>query len=399
MRLRSSSRRFRRTLLVSATAVAASAAMAAALASSATAQPAAHAGASDFGSGYPPPGGIYTGFTNCPLRDPIMHQAEDTNGGGFAGCIFGFATSGSITTGTITTPVVKDVNVQFGIVIPPGDANFYPAPVVPPLGPTAGGGFGDDEFGGGQSVLDRTSFILSTQADPLPVSLTTALGCATATNATVVQICHVAQARGGRYNKVTALAQDAGNIYNFDLLSWTQPIKFHLINPLLGNNCYIGSDYQPVVVNPQLSVGPGGSLSETPDPDPAAHPDTITLDITGAIASDTTFTVPGVTGCGPRGVAGIAVDDAINASSGLPAASGTNSLILNGNFDIAATTASEDSSLTQPQDDAQILLSAFRASVGVPAPTASQEHTMMISAKHGMTTSQLKSALSRILHG
>jgi hypothetical protein len=393
MKLRSSSRRFRRTLLVSATAVAASAAMAAALASSATAQPAARAGTSHFGpGGYPPPGGIYTGFTNCPLRDPIMQEVSDTNGGGFAGCIFGLATSGSITTGTITTPVVEPVNVQFGVFIPPGDSNFYPAPVVPPLGPTTGGRGG---FGFGQSVLDRSSFILSTQPDPIPESLTTALGCATATDPTVMRLCQVAQARGGRFNQVTALAQDAGNISNFDLLSWTQPIKFQLINPLLGHNCYIGSDYQPVVVNPQLSVGPGGTFTETPDPDPAAHPDTFTLDITGAIASDTTFTVPGVTGCGPGGLDNIAVDNAIDTSSGLPAASGTNSLTLNGNFDIAATDASEDSTLTQPQNDAQILLSAFIASSKAGGQAG---RPVIISAKHGMTTSQLESLLKSILN-
>jgi hypothetical protein len=388
MTLRPSSRRFRRTFLVSGTAIAAAAAMIAALASSATAQPAARAGSSD-SVNYPPPGGIYTGFTNCPLRDPIMQEVMDTNGGGLAACTFGLATGGSITTGNITTPVVKDVNVQFGWFIPPSAASFYPAPVVPPLASTTGGG---DEFGGGQSVLDRTSFILSTQADPIPESLTTALGCATATDPTVVHICQVAQARGGRYNQVTALAQDAGDISNFNLLSWTQPIKFQLINPLLGRNCSIGSDEQPVVVNPQLSLGPGGTLTETPDPDPAAHPDTFTLDLTGAIASDTTFTAPGVTGCGPGGLANIAVDNALDASSGLPAASGTNSLTLTGNFDIAATTASEDSTLTQPQDDARILLQAFIAS-----SSGEHGHPMTITANHAMTTSQLKSMLKSIL--
>jgi hypothetical protein len=60
-------------------------------------------------------------------------------------------------------------------------------------------------------------------------------------------------------------------------------------------------------------------------------------------------------------VANIAVDEALNASAGLPAASG-NSVTLTGAFDIAACTASGDSSLPQPQDDAAILLSAFKAS-------------------------------------
>jgi hypothetical protein len=101
-------------------------------------------------------------------------------------------------------------------------------------------------------------------------------------------------------------------------------------------------------------------LTQIMDPDPAAHPDTFVL-VLNATASDTTFSAPGVTGCGPGGAANIAVDEALDASAGLPAASG-NSLTLTGAFDIAACTASGDSSLPQPQDGAAILLSAFKAS-------------------------------------
>jgi hypothetical protein len=67
-------------------------------------------------------------------------------------------------------------------------------------------------------------------------------------------------------------------------------------------------------------------------------------------------------------VANIAVDEALDATAGLPAASGDNSLTLTGTFNIAACSASGDSSLPQPQDDAAILLSAFKASVGTPPP-------------------------------
>jgi hypothetical protein len=117
------------------------------------------------------------------------------------------------------------------------------------------------------------------------------------------------------------------------------------------------------VVNPQLSIGPGGGLSGELDPQPTVHPDTEVLALTGAVASDTTFSAPGVPGCGPGGVANVTVDEALDASSGLPAASG-NSLTLNGSFLIAANFAPEDSTLTQPQDAATNLLAAFQASTG-----------------------------------
>jgi hypothetical protein len=317
------------------------------------------------GPGYPPPKSIYRPFTNCPLNNPVMHEVMPITdaGGGFAACTAGNATTGSITIGNITTTVVQPVNVQFGFFIPPKDDNGYPAPAVPPLaGPSA---------------------ILSTRPDLIPEPLTQALGCPSS-DATVENICQQAQTRGGTYNQVYALAQEAGPITNFMLLSWTQPVKFQLINPLLGSNCYIGSDDTPIVLNPGLTVGPGGQLVQETDPVPTVHPDTFVLEITEASATDSTFSAPGVTGCGPGGVSNVAVDEAIDTSSGLPAASGVNSVTLTGTFDIAANTTSEDSSLTQPQDDASDLLAAFKASTN-------GEH----SVKHQITMAQMNAMLSR----
>jgi hypothetical protein len=330
--------------------------------SSVAAQPTSLAGTTVRGPGYPPPKGIYAPFTNCPLNNPAMHEVLPLtdNGGGLAACIAGNATTGSITIGNITTSVVQPVNVQFGFFIPPHDINFSPPPAVPPLaGPSA---------------------ILTTKPDPLPVTLTQALGCPS-NDATVENLCQQAQTRGGIYNKVSALAQEAGPITGFNVFNWTQPVKFHLINPLLGSNCYIGSDDDPVVTHPSLSLGPGGGIFEEVDPAPTVHPDTFVLGITGASASDSTFSAPGVIGCGPGGVANVAVDEAIDATSGLPAASG-NSLTLNGTFLIGANLTSEDASLTQPQDDAADLLAAFKASTN-------GDH----SVKHLITMSKLKSML------
>jgi hypothetical protein len=78
-------------------------------------------------------------------------------------------------------------------------------------------------------------------------------------------------------------------------------------------------------------------------------------------------------------VANIAVNEALDPTAGLPAASGVNSLTLTGAFNLAINDAGEDSSLPQPQDDAAILLSAFRASVGTPPPSASQAATGRLS--------------------
>ena len=326
--MKSSSRWIRRSLWLG-TSAAAAITLAVTAVTSSVAAPAAAPSGTPQGPGYPPPKGIYAPFTNCPLNNQVMHESTQ-----FTACVGALAVTGSITLGTLTTTVVAPVHVQFGFYNAPNATNY--ANVVPPLA--------------GESAQ------LVTGADLIPEPLTTALGCPSA-NATVAALCKVAQKRGGKWNTVYALAESAGAITNFQLLSWTQPVKFQLINPLLGATCFVGEDGVPAVLNPQLTINSGTAIT---DPDPAAHPDTEVL-VTDSTASDTTFAAPGVTGCGPGGVANIAVDEAINASAGLPAASG-NSLTLSGAFDIAATSASEDPALPQPQDNAAILLSAFKAS-------------------------------------
>jgi len=357
------SKRIRRALWLSAAAATAAAMIVPAVTTAVAAQPTSHA--SVRGPGYPPPKGIYAPFTNCPLNDPVMHEVMatgiGTNGGGLAGCIAGNATGGSITIGTINTPVVQPVNVQFGIYIPPEDVNFFPAPAVPPLaGPSA---------------------ILSTKPDLIPESLTTALGCPSSV-ATVENICQQAAAKPAD-NQVFALAQQVGPIRDFDLFTWTQAVKFQLINPLLGSSCSIGTDAFPVVLHPQLQGTPGTTITFANDPVPTVHPDDIVLTLNDVNAVDTTFSAPGVTGCGPGGAANVFVDEALDASSGVPAASGANSLTLNGSFAITANFGSEDSSMTQPQDDASNLLAAFKASTN-------GEH----SVKHFISMKQAMSMLS-----
>jgi len=326
----------RRRVLFGATAVIAAGMLVTALTSSAGAQPNSHAGPSAIGPGYPPPGGIYTPFTNCPLFNPLMHESVFV-----AACVAADATSGSIKIGNLTTAVYQLVNVQFGFWAGP-DQPYY-ADVVPPKA--------------GESA------ILSTKPDLIPESLTTMLGCPSSVKV-VENLCQEAKYFGGRYLDVYALAQEAGPITNFALTSWTQPVVFKLINPLLGNDCSIGTVGNPVVLNPSLSISSGGV---EPDPNPAKHPDTQVL-ATTATASDTTFSAPAVSGCGPGGVKNIPVDEALDGSAGLPAASGVNSLTLTGDFYVGFCSAGEDSSLPQPQDEAAIMLSAFKASVGVPPP-------------------------------
>src|SRR6185437_12315430 len=322
-----STERIRRAVLWSASG-ALTAAMIVAGTSAQAAHPTRHAdhtAKASGGPGYPPPKGIYKPFTDCPIVNPLMQESLPNQ---VTGCVAGQVTSGKIKIGNITTKVrattkVKvPVEVQFGLWDPPnaGDNQFTGGVLPPPDGLPA----------------QLISF-----PQHIPGGLNGALGCPS-TNKTVQKLC--SEISNSPKNKpLYASAESAGPITNFQIVTWTQPIMFHLMNPLLGPNCFVGSADNPILVNPQLN----GSLTQEMDPNPQAHPDTSVLKISKAVATDSTFTAPGATGCGPGGSANIAIDEAIDAKAGLPSASG-NTLTLQGTFFLADCFA--------PHNQAKILL-------------------------------------------
>jgi hypothetical protein len=107
------------------------------------------------------------------------------------------------------------------------------------------------------------------------------------------------------------------------------PLSFHLVNPLLGPNCYIGTDSDPITLN--LTAGTSGALTGTLGT-LSSENDGNTLDTVGTEVVDNTFTVPPATGCGTDGV----WDSAITAMEGADTP-GSNSVILYGNFDLASS--------------------------------------------------------------
>lgn len=107
----------------------------------------------------------------------------------------------------------------------------------------------------------------------------------------------------------------------------TIPLSFHLINPLLGPSCFVGTPNDPVVLN--LTTGTSGTLTGTLGSLNVAH-GAIAYTI-GTEVVDGQFSTPGATGCGSGGV----WDSAIDTNNGLPSASGANEAILYGSFDLA----------------------------------------------------------------
>jgi hypothetical protein len=94
----------------------------------------------------------------------------------------------------------------------------------------------------------------------------------------------------------------------------TVPIKVHLHNPVLGPNCYIGSNADPIVLN----------LQETANSAPVTSGADNALIVTGVEVEDNTFAAPGASGCGLLGV----LDPILNLKVGLPSPSGKNSALI-----------------------------------------------------------------------
>lgn len=109
------------------------------------------------------------------------------------------------------------------------------------------------------------------------------------------------------------------------------PVKVKLENPTLGEECYVGSEAEPIVL--ELTTGttkpPSGTEPISGNPGTVGlNPAQNIVTISGASLVDNTFAVPGVTGCG--GVLSPLLDAAVDVEAGLPASPGTSRAILTG---------------------------------------------------------------------
>jgi hypothetical protein len=120
-----------------------------------------------------------------------------------------------------------------------------------------------------------------------------------------------------------AATEAAGVPTIHSLGSFTLPVKVHLINGLLGNNCYVGSFAQPIVFN--LTNKTSGSLTGKPGEISFQESPEILFSKNGEYV-DGTFSAPGASGCVLTlfGFIPINIDSLVDSASGLPAGSGVN---------------------------------------------------------------------------
>jgi hypothetical protein len=244
--------------------------------------------------------GIWAPFTRCPVDSPSMLAANGVSTD--PACIANESPNGSIKLGN-STQTTGATNLQLGATI-------------------------DDATGAFSLVSPAGGALVAA-----PVNVEGGLlGLMCPSDVPLVKaICDGLV--GSPLNAVTATVEQAGAPSNFSrtaALSLGQPIitlpvKVHLQNPVLGPNCYIGSNTNPIVLRPENTTQPSlaaaiGDLDGTPNPSGAL------ARLTGtSTQGDDSFAVPGATGCGLLGV----LDAAVNLQQGLPSPAGNNNLVLN----------------------------------------------------------------------
>ncbi len=126
-----------------------------------------------------------------------------------------------------------------------------------------------------------------------------------------------------------------GNLLAQEGTAVTLPIKVKLDNEILGANCYIGSDAEPIV----LHLTTGTTKPAFPNQPISGSRGTLEgggkgkiVKIKGNSLVDNNFAVPGANGCGGNPL----IDLVVDAGIGLPAPAGLNTAIMNGELEETA---------------------------------------------------------------
>ncbi|ASR34700.1 hypothetical protein BAY61_06580 [Prauserella marina] len=286
VRRRAGRSRLRRSLVATGVAAAAGAAVIAGAVPASAAEPPTLAGA-------------WAPLNRCPVDAPAMLAADGAQTAAL--CLAASGDSGTMQIGGKTVPVGK-TDLQFGVT-------------------RAGSTF---------TVVSPSGGALSSAPVKVPGGL---LNLMCPSDIPVISgICD--RLADAKLNAITAYVEPAGAPSQFNFVAGigvdqpivNLPIKIRLDNPILGSNCYLGSNSNPIVLRPANTTRPAVApvrFDEDGTLDPAGQMGYVGA--SGADQADNTFSVPGANGCGLFG----ALDWAVNLQLGLPSPAGENSFVLN----------------------------------------------------------------------
>jgi hypothetical protein len=257
------------------------------------------------------PKGVFEVFSQCPTATATT-------------CFYLSSTGGELVLHKVTIPYTKTVTIQGGIKR-------------------------NAETGAETFIGALNGETLSKTPQTLPGGLTGLIGaCREISNPIEKAACEAEFENGQTGVTVIAeLAKPASeigiskvNFFKEEGVALQLPVKLKLENPFLGSSCYIGSSSSPVVW-PLTTGTTKPSLPNKPIKGTAGKLEILEggklEKAIGASLVENNFSAPGATGCG--GIYSSLIDPIINAKIGLPAAAGTNTMILNGTVEFASAKA------------------------------------------------------------
>ncbi len=258
------------------------------------------------------PTGEYAAFAECPTSNAELSACIVARAEGGAG--------GSITFGKQTVPIVNTQTQQ-------------------------GGFIENRETGATTFVGAANGDTLTKTAQKVPGGLSGLVNCTEISNKEEREHCEAIfeNKLTGVYATVE-LAAPASDIYlnEFNLetemgTALSLPVKVKLENPLLGNECYIGSNSSPLIV--ELTSGTSGSLKGKLGEIGSRAKGGILVISDNSLVNNT-VAVPGATGCG--GSFSSIIDKIVDARLAIPAAAPTNKVTLNGTLEQTAAKSARE---------------------------------------------------------
>jgi hypothetical protein len=249
------------------------------------------------------PTGEYAVFAHCPLGDASL-----------SACLAAKTETGEFVAGSQAVPITAPITLQ--------------------------GGFTENEETGALTFVGAEGAdTLTPVPQKVPGGLLGLVKCNEVSNEFLRAVCEwVFENKYTGVNATTELAAPAssiglneGNLLGEEGTALSLPVKVHLENPLLGSECYIGSNASPIILN----LTTGTTSPPAPNKPIKGSVGKVEVNSEGTILTlsknslvNNSFAAPGVSGCGES--LSFLLDPIVDAKLGLPAAAGHNTAILNG---------------------------------------------------------------------
>jgi hypothetical protein len=252
------------------------------------------------------PTGEFAGFGECPLNRESITD-----------CVLSVSNGGSFTVGNRTVPLEKPVTLQGGFEGSGSEIEFYGAENGDTLSKTP------QTVPGGLFGVKAPEWWPEWLQEWFNKQINEGLTGVTAT----VELTGPSKGLTNIALNTEALLAEEGTALGL-------PAKIKLSNPILGNNCYVGSEKSPVQLN--FTTGTSGELTGSAG-ELSFNEEFTLITIQGGALVDGLFAAPGANGCG--GIFSFFIDPLVNSLLELPSGSGENAATLEGKLQDAAAFA------------------------------------------------------------